>query len=92
MCTFGVLGLSCEAPAGFFCFCHFFFFSFFFFPLFLALSLGRGEGRLPPHPNPNSSAASSKVNTVSGIATDFSGTKAERVTKLHKMCTRQKKH
>ena len=33
-----------------------------------------------------------EVNTVSGIATDFSGTKAERVAKLHNMCSRQKKH
>ena len=33
-----------------------------------------------------------EVNNVSGIATDCSGTKAERVTKLDNMCTGQKKH
>ena len=37
-------------------------------------------------------ATSEVVDTVSRFATGYIGAKAERVTELHKMCTRQKKH
>ena len=36
--------------------------------------------------------AVTKVYTVTGISTVSNGTKAERVTRRHETCTRQKKH